>query len=183
MLRPLTGALLCATCFSVLADEADINISNKSINAQANFLTGSRDIEFGAGYVYREGGTNVVNGDLHARGQTVLGNLPTTVGVGGRLSYLNEDRIDGAALAFGGFAHIKIPEVPGLGFKGSFHLAPSITSFSDVTQFMRTDIRATYRVIQNADVYAGYRNIRAEIAEIRKVTVDEAWHLGFTLHF
>ncbi len=169
--------------FASLADEADLNISNRSVNGQLNFLTNSREVEFGGGYVYRKGGTNVANLDMHARGQTAIGNLPTTVGVGARLSTFQEDDLDGTAVGLGGYAHVKVPEVPGLGFKAGFHLAPAITSFSDIERFYRTDIRATYRVIQSADIYGGYRSIRAKIESGDEETLDESFHLGFTLFF
>ena len=165
------------------ASEVEINIGNESVNAQVNLLTGTRQAEFGGGYIYREGGVHIGNVDLHARGQTALGNLPTTVGIGAQMSFFDEDRLDGYALGLGGYAHLKIPEVPGLGFKAAVHYAPSITTFSDAEQFLRTDLKVTYRVIQNADVYVGYRNVRVDIENQGHRSLDENVHLGFMIIF
>jgi hypothetical protein len=165
------------------ASEAEINIGDQSVNGQLTLLTSSKQAEFGAGYIYREGGVHIGNIDLHARGQTAIGNLPTTVGIGAQLSFFDENDLDGSALGLGGYAHVKIPEVPGLGIKAAVHFAPSITSFGDTDMFWRTDIKATYRVIQNADIYVGYRNVRADLNESGDHSLDENAHVGFTVMF
>ncbi len=165
------------------ATELDLNISNKAANAQVNIIPDSRKIDAGLGYVYRDSSTHIFNADFHARGQTVIGNLPTTVGVGVQGSVMDEDELDGSAVGLGGTVHVKIPSVPGLGIKTAAHYAPAITSFGDLERFVRFDIRTTYRVIQNADIYAGYRLIRTKVENAGSETLDENVHVGFTLQF
>jgi hypothetical protein len=172
----------------VYATELDLNISNKSINLQLNTQpplpqADTSKFDVGAGYIYREGGTKITNLDFHALGQTVLGNMPTSVLIGARVIYFDEDAADGAALALGGGAHIKVPRVPGVGIKVMAHFAPQITAFGDAKDLFRTDLRATYRVIQNADIYAGYRAVHAKIEHSGTQSIDENFHLGFTLIF
>lgn len=174
--------------YDVAASELDLNISNKSINLQFNTeppfsVANNSKFEVGAGYIYREGGTKIANLDFHALGQTVLVNMPTTVLIGARAIYFDEDEGDGGGLALGGGAHVKIPQVPGMGVKATGHIAPQITSFGEAERILRTDIRATYRVIQNADIYAGYRAIRARLEDSGSQSVDENIHIGFMLIF
>lgn len=126
---------------------------------------------------------NIANLDLHARGQTALGNFPTTVGIGAQVSLFNEDKADGSAIGLGGYAHVKIPEVPGLGVKAALHFAPSITSFNDLEQFFRADVKVTYRVIQNADIYLGYRSVIGDIRGSGNQSLDENAHVGFMIMF
>lgn len=181
-IRPaLVGALLAAA--QVQADEAEVNIGNKAVNAQLTFLNATREADFSLGYIYRKGSIHIGNIDLHARGQTALGNLPTTVGIGAQTAFFDEDKKDGSALALGGYAHVKIPEVPGLGFRAAVHFAPSITTFGDAEQYLRTDLKMTYRVIPNADVHLGFRSVRADIQDRGNESLDDSWNLGFTVQF
>lgn len=181
---------LAVTLLSQHADatELDLNISDQSINLQVSTqppLPAGTQSKFaiGAGYIYREGGTKIANLDFHALGQTVLGNMPTTVSIGARGIYFDEDAADGAAVALGGGAHVKIPAVPGMGVKLTTHFAPQITSFGDAENLLLTELRATYRVIQNADIYAGYRVVRARLEDSGSQSIDENLHVGFTLIF
>ncbi|WP_020409632.1 YfaZ family outer membrane protein [Hahella ganghwensis] len=177
------AALPLLAAGTIQAAELDLNISNKAANAQVNIIPNSRKFDAGLGYIYRESSTHIINADFHARGQTAIGNLPTTVGVGIQASTFDEDGLDGTGLGLGGTAHIKFPAVPGLGFKAAAHYAPSITSFGDIDRFVRFDSRVTYRIIQNADIYAGYRIVRTKVENAGSETLDENVHLGFTLQF
>jgi len=170
------------------ASELDINISNKSANIQVNtqppIAAGSNSqFDVGAGYIYREGGVKLINVDFHALGQTVIGNMPTTVNIGARVLYFDDDPADGGGLGLGGGAHVKIPQVPGLGVKASAHFAPQITTFGDSERLIRAEVRTTYRIIQNTDIYAGYRVIRAEDKDGDDYSIDENVHIGFTFIF
>ena len=170
------------------ATELDLNIASRSINGQLNLKIPTRqgttsEFEAGGGYIYREGGTNIGNIDFHALGQTVISNLPTTARIGARAIYFDKDSANGSALALGGGAQVNIPQVPGLGIRADAHFAPSVTSFGDTDHLFRIDVRTTYRIIQNADVYAGYRVVRAKQDNEETKSVDENVHIGFTLLF
>ncbi len=172
------------------ATELDINISNKALNAQVNVMpeippAGKGEFDVGVGYLYHEDDNHVLNVDFHARGQTVLANMPTTVRIGARAMTVKEDKTDasGAGIAIGGGIYTNIPQVPGLAFRGNAHIAPSITAFGDLDQLFRIELQTTYRVIQNADVYVGYRNVRAKIDGYGSETLDNSLHVGFTLLF
>ncbi|WLQ14615.1 YfaZ family outer membrane protein [Hahella aquimaris] len=182
-LNAAIGAAALLGASIATASELDFNIGDESVNVQVNMLPQSRDFETGLGYLYHKGGGHLLNGDLHARGQTAIGNLPTTVGIGAQLDVFTESDVDGSAIALGGYAHIKIPSVPGLGLKVAGHFAPSITSFQDAEQFSRFDVKTTYRVIPNADIYLGYRVIKADIERHDDITLDEGLNVGFALQF
>jgi len=184
----VTLVVFPAAIEKVIASELDLNISSKAINVQFDTQArastrNSAKFHVGAGYIYREGGTKIGNLDFHALGQTAIQNLPTTVFIGARAIYFDEDAGDGAGLALGGGAQINLPQVPGFSVKGTAHFAPQITSLDDLENLFRTDIRANYRIIQNADLYVGYRLIRAKIEDRGSNSVDENVHLGFTFIF
>jgi|SRR5690554_2279490 len=165
------------------ASEFDLNLSDDSANASVTITPANRSIDFGAGYIYQEGGTHIANLDFHARGRTAIGNLPTTVGIGAQFNWFDEDPVDGGAIGIGGFTRINIPTVPGLGVNLSAYYAPSITSFGDADHFYRWDANLTYRIIQNADVYLGYREVRVDLEHASYITLNDGLIAGFTIHF
>ena len=179
----LLGLSLALASVAVQASEFDFNLSDESANASVTLVPAARSVDFGAGYLYQKGGVHVANVDFHARGRTALGNLPATVGVGVQLNIFDEDPVEGGGVGVGGYTHLKIPNVPGLGVNLSAHFAPSITSFGDADNLFRWDAKLTYRVIQNADIYAGYRQVKTNLEHGPTITINEGPLLGFIMYF
>src|SRR5690606_14744410 len=128
---------------------------------------------------------HIINADFHAQGRTALGNLPTTAGIGMRGVGWDDDDVDGGAIGLGGFATVNIPTVPGLSFGGSLHYAPSILSFGDSDDMTSVELRSSYRVIRNAEVFAGYRYLNTELdfAGSPDVKLDEGVLAGIKIFF
>ena len=168
-----------------IAADADFSLTNESVKGQMNFFDARSDIQAGAGYTYHEGSRHLINGDFHAQGRTALGNLPTTAGIGFRgLAWDDDDDLDGGAVGIGGFATVNIPNVPGLSFTGSAHYAPSILSFGDSDALTNLELRASYRVIRNADVFAGYRYINTDLDNSNgDINLDEGVLAGIKIFF
>ncbi len=182
-------ALPVATAFTLtaapaLAGDVDFSLTNDSVKGQVNFFDNRSDIQGGAGYTYHEGSRHIFNGDFHAQGQTALGNLPTTAGLGFRGLAWDDDHLDGGAVGLGGFATVNIPTVPGLSFTGSAHYAPSILSFGDSDDMTNLEVRASYRVIRNAEVFAGYRYVNTEIdGSNADINLDEGVLAGLKIYY
>lgn len=168
----------------VLAADADFSLTNESVKGQVNFFDSRSDIQGGAGYTYHEGSRHLLNGDFYAQGRTALGNLPTTAGIGFRGQLWDDDNLDGGGVGIGGFATVNIPTVPGLSFTGSAHYAPSILSFGDSDNITNLELRASYRVIRNADVFAGYRYINTDLDDSNSdINLDEGVLAGIKIYF
>lgn len=169
---------------SLFAAEIDFALSDKSVYGKLTVTPDRSKINVAAGYLYHTDSRNVYHLDLHAQGQTVMGNLPTTAGIGFKAMGYKEGNIDGLGLGIGGFADVNIPEVPGLSATAAFHYAPSILSTSDMENFKWFEAAASYRVIQNADVQAGYRYVGVEIEGTNNNrTVESGLFLGIKLLF
>ena len=175
-----SGALSAQSAF---ASEFDLALSDESLAANVRFLNMERSLRGSIGALYREGGSRTGTLEMLATGQTAVGNLPTTVGLGVQLDVFSADNVEGAALPIGGYVQFNIPQVPGLGFSTSGFISPSITSFGDAERFWRIDTKLTYRVIRAADVYLGYRHLNVVSQDGPEVSLDESFHLGFTLQF
>ncbi len=165
------------------ASDFSLRVSDDSAHAQVNLSNNAANMDFGAGYMYHDGSRHILNIDLHAKGQTAVGNLPTTAGVGVQFTGFEDDDLDGAAVGLGGFARVNIPTVPGLSFEGALHYAPTILSFSDADEMTRLRIQGNYRIIQNADVFLGYHYLNADLDGGSDVTLDEGVFVGMKLMF
>ncbi|GHD54124.1 YfaZ precursor [Marinobacter persicus] len=167
------------------ASDLDLSLTNDSVKGQYNFMSSKDDIQFGAGYTYHEGSRHIANGDFYAQGQTALGNLPTTAGLGARaIGWDDDSDANGGAVALGGFSQVNIPAVPGLSVSGSLHYAPSILSFGDSDDMTNVELRGSYRIIRNAEVFAGYRYLNTDIdGSSADINLDEGVMAGMKLMF
>lgn len=167
------------------AGDVDLSLTNDSVKGQVNFLGSNDELQMGAGYTYREGGLDILNLDFHAQGRTAIGNLPTTAGIGMRGFGWDADELDGGAVALGGFATLNIPKVPGLSFTGGLHYAPSILAFGDSDDLTSLELRGSYRVIRNAEVFAGYRYLNTDLDRPLRgdVNLDEGIMAGMKIFF
>lgn len=176
-------ALTLATA-PAFATDLDLSLTDDSVKGQVNVFDANANTQVGAGYTYHEGSRHITNLDVHAQGRTALGNLPTTAGIGMRGIYWDDDRLDGGALGLGGFATINIPDVPGLSFTGMAHFAPDILAFGDSEDMTSLELRGSYRVIRNAEVFAGYRYLNTDFEDFPgDLNLDEGVLAGMKLYF
>lgn len=178
---PLVALSLIAA--PVFASDLDLSLTNDSVRGQVNFFEASDDLQLGGGYTYREGRRHIFNVDFHAQGRTALGNLPTTAGIGMRAIGWEQRKLDGGALALGGYATVNIPAVPGFSVYGSAHYAPRILSFGDTDDLLSLELRAAYRVIRNADIFAGVRYLKSENDGPGRVHLDKGPLVGLKIYF
>ena len=167
LIRPacLGATLLTAFAGTVHADSLDLSLTDDSVRGEYNVTDAREELGGGVGYTYHEGSRHLATADLHAQGRTAVQNIPMTIGLGVRNMYFDDsDRdIDGGATAPGAFIRVNVPEVPGLSFDGSLYLSPSILSYGDAEGMRHTDASVSYRLIRNAEVFAGYRYVGADL--------------------
>ena len=179
---PLIALSLAAA--PAFAADVDLSLTNDSVKGQVNFFGNNSDLQLGTGYTYHQGSRHIANLDFHAQGRTALGNLPATAGIGARVIGWDDDNLDGGAVGLGGFGTLNIPNVPGLSLHGSLHFAPSILSFGDSDDMTSLELRASYRVIRNAEVFAGYRYLNTDFEDIRgDLNLDEGVLAGMKIYF
>lgn len=181
----ISALALALVAAPVWASDLDFSLTNDSVKGQVNFFGSNNDIQLGAGYTYHEGSRHIANIDFHAQGRTAIGNLPATAGIGLRATGWDDDRLDGGAVGIGGFTTLNVPSVPGLSFGGSLHYAPSILSFGDSDDMTSLELRGSYRVIRNAEIFAGYRYVNTELdlSGSPDVNLDEGVVAGIKIFF
>lgn len=168
-----------------LANDFDLRISDDALHANLAIFDEYSELKYGMGYFYKDAdeSINIVNVDLHSQGQTAIGNLPTTVGLGIQADYFKENNLKGSAVGIGGNVRVNLPSAPGLSIESEAHYAPDVLAFSDAKSFGRFRAQANYRIIRTADISAGYRYIRAKLTSGRKRTLESGLFVGLKLKF
>ncbi|WP_404363789.1 YfaZ family outer membrane protein [Marinobacter sp.] len=177
--------VLSLAAVPAFAADVDLSLTNESVKGQVNFFDNRSEIQVGTGYTYHEGSRHLLNVDFHAQGRTALGNLPATAGIGVKaLGWDDDNDYDGGALGLGGFGTVNLPNVPGLSLHGALHYAPSILSFGDSEDMTSVELRASYRVIRNAEVFAGYRYLNTDLEDVKgDINLDEGVLAGIKIFF
>ncbi len=175
---------ITSTSQFVAANELDLRISDDSIHG--NYAVTNEKTVFGLGYFYKndDSSINIINTDLHAKGQTAIGNLPMTVGIGFQGNFFKEDDFKGSTVGVGGTVRINIPEALGLSIESSLHYAPEVLSFGDANEFRRFRLQANYHIIENADISFGYHYLNVGIENVNmNHTFESGAFLGMKLKF
>ena len=186
-LNVLCRTTLCFLIFSgtqLTANELDLRISDDAIHA--NYAKTNDKTMFGLGYFYKDSSSsiNILNTDLHARGQTAIGNLPMTIGIGFQGNIFKDDDFKGSALGLGGSVRINIPEAIGLSVETALHYAPEVLSFGEADEFRRFRVQANYHIIQNADISAGYHYLNVGNEDTHSNhTLESGLFIGMKLKF
>jgi len=188
----LLPALLLALSVNTLtssivsANELDLRISDDAIHGEFTLSEHDSKTLFGLGYFYKndDNAINIINANLHAKGQTAIGNLPATIGLGFQANFFKEDEFKGSAVGIGGSLRLNIPSVPGISFETALHYAPSVLSFGDSDEFRRFRIQGNYTIIQNADISLGYRYLNVGIEDTNNNhSFESGAFLGMKLKF
>lgn len=172
------------SCAQLSANEFDLRLNDDAVHV--NYLATNNKTMFGLGYFYKESNSsiNILNTDLHAKGQTAIGNLPMTIGIGLQGNFFKQDTFKGSALGLGGSIRINIPEAIGLSIETALHYAPEVLSFGEADEFRRFRIQVNYHIIQNADISAGYHYINAGNEDTSSNdTFESGLFLGVRLKF
>lgn len=147
--------------------EVAFRISNDTIGGGIEGDLGNSGLIAGFEHFYKEksASINISNVNLHTKGQTAIANMPTTVMLGLEATRMKEGGFKGAAIAFGGNIRVNIPASPGLSTELRAHYAPDIVAYDDADRYTHVRAQLNYRVIQSADISAGYQYLNAGVKD------------------
>lgn len=167
----------------------DLNLSNNSVRAiYSQPLSGYNrwgTPYFDGGFLYSDDrNTKVGHLGLQIVGDANAQQALVRVGVGGRLYYADTRPGNGAALGLGGHFMAKLPQYSRFSLRGRAFFAPDILAFNDFKQFYEYGIDVDYEVLKQANVYAGYRQVRAKLSHSgHNVALDTGFLVGLRLGF
>ena len=169
-----------------LADTIELGISDNTL--QLNYgknITRGLVADFGGLYA-KEDGDKVFMADagLFVEEQKNIFQYR----IGGKLFAMKNDGetdigdFDGRGLALGGMLDAEV--YPKLMLIGTAYYAPDITTGGDFDQYLELEARAAYRVMGNADVFAGYQMIEVKSDDCRcSVDIYDGFLFGFRMIF
>jgi hypothetical protein len=181
-LRIILAALMAGFSAAVSADSIDINLNGDSI--QAMYATNWRAADLNVGLL-----TNTDQHDwaahigLLALGESQTGNTRIEGGLGGRIYLADVANEDVLALGLGGQFRT-FPNNGPIGFAGYLYYAPGIVTAMDGEKFWEWGARVEFEMVKKtANIYLGYRKMRADLEDGRDINVDSGLHAGVKISF
>lgn len=181
-LRIFLAVLAAGFSSAVAADSIDINLNDDTI--QAIYASNWRAAEFNMGLL-----TNTDEDDwaasvgLLALGERQTGSSRMEGGLGGKIYLADVRNEDVLALGLGG----EFRAFPGngpFGFGGYLYYAPNVVTAMDGERFWEAGARVEFEMVKKtANIYLGYRKMRADLDNGQDVTVDSGLHAGVKITF
>ena len=120
---------------------------------------------------------------LLALGEQLSGGTRTEGGLGGKLYLADVRNKDVLALGLGGQFRV-FPNNGPIGFGGYAYYAPDIVTAMDGKKFFEWGARVEFEMVKKtANIYLGYRKVRADLDNNSRVTVDSGGHVGVRISF
>lgn len=163
------------------ADRLDINLSEHAVGVEFDSARLARDLHLNLGTVHHED-----DGDVAWAGVQVeqrQGNFRAILGARGY--YIDTPRTDWSdALALGGGVVASLLGDERVTANAEIWYAPSITSGHGADNFSHATVGIGAKVMDNAKVMLGWREIRTEYKKNNHVyTIDRGFNVGISLLF
>lgn len=179
------AAILAFSPLAATANGLDLNVNDKAARVTAEFRL-RPDVSVDGTIFHHDDRGNILGAGLHVIGSASGGRNPLEAGLGGRLLWIDSDRLgedSGSALPIGGFMNYRIPGYDRFSVGGSAYYAPDVLAFGDVSEYLEYNAWAAYDVLRQGQVYLGVRGIKADFEKSPEVTFDAGLHLGLRLRF
>ncbi|HET7306476.1 MAG TPA: YfaZ family outer membrane protein [Gammaproteobacteria bacterium] len=174
----------------------DLNLDDNAARIAFNTPITPTGLYANAAFLYNQDRGDVFNAGVHLIGDAGVGPNPLHAGLGGQFYYINPDFPNspgfnvnpfndigsGEAIAIGGFVQYQLPRYNRIGFGAHIYYAPGIISFGGLDRMLEYGVRADYQVLRNANVYLGYRQIKADFGP-GFLDMDSGFHVGMQLNF
>jgi YfaZ precursor len=172
-------SLLLAAPLTHAAD-ASLGLSNKTVTVDYTSQPIGQGLEVTAGFLHHSDNGNLGTFGLQASQQV---NPGLAGSVGGKLVFIQNDIKNAWALALGGQADWAVPSIPQLHVGVQAWYAPGVTSFNGADSLYDIGTSVSYRVLNNAEVFAAYRRVRVEYDQKGGKTIQSGPVFGMKLFF
>ena len=171
--------MLCALSLLIAASAAQA-ADVKVIAADFTSPPIGQGLEFTLGGLHHTDNGNVFTSGIQVSQQV---NSELSVGLGGKLFFVQNDVKNASALALGGQFDLALPGLSQVHVGAHGWFAPQVTSFNDSKNLQDVGAFISYRVLSNAEVFAAYRRVRIDFENRGGVTVQSGALLGMKLFF
>lgn len=173
------AALGLAVSASALADQFDFALNNDAFAASysSSRLGNGASADFDWFHHTKRG--NVLGVGMKID-QTRGGD---SASLGGKVLVFSNDVKDASAIALGGAFSVGLPGIPRVRLGGHAWFAPAVTSFGDADGYADIGVRAGYRVLDQGELYVGYRYIKIGYQHHEDLKVQDGLMVGMNLSF
>lgn len=177
-------SLLLALPMTTLAESIDLSANDDAVRLGFGWTVRDDRLALDASWLHSQDHGDVIGLTASVFGLATGTEGPVRAGIGGKLVYTDPDRINenGFALAPGGFFSYDFPEFNRFTLYGHLYFAPSVLGFGDTEQYRDTEVRLIYKVIEDADLFIGVRNVHVDY-DINHTDFDTGLNLGLTIRF
>jgi hypothetical protein len=186
VVRHILAIILLIVSQTALASEVDLNLNSDTARVTIVFPTIGDKFSLDASWLHHSDNGEVVSAGGHMFGLAAPGSDAIKVGLGARFHWVSRDKgrnEDGTALGLGGFLKYTLPAYDRISLGGHAYYAPGVVSFGDVEEFYDLDLWVGYSIIKDADIYFGWRSMKAEFKGDGTVNMDTGFHAGFRVRF
>jgi len=167
---------------SAFGQGLDFSITEDTVKAQVWSEIPYNDLSWSAEFLhYDDGGidANILGGGVFVAGRSNASTARQVAGLGGKLLIIDAEGGDnGSVIAPGGFVRHTLSQANLVSVRGEIFFAPSIISFQGVENYLEYSVRAEYQLLDQANVYLGYRSTEAEVENERGGTFDFEFEQG-----
>jgi len=178
------GLIIAISVFAVsnlYAQTLEFTVGDKSAAATWGITVGASNVgrtEVNLGILYNE--DNNYLGEIGLLVVDVAGSKSPglSIGIGPNFYFAQADKGDIAAIGLGGELRYKLPSLNRLFFSFIGYYAPNIVTFAKADNLYELGANMGYEILPTADIFLGYRNIRADFGELGDEDLDESFHFG-----
>lgn len=179
------GVMLFCLAAQAGADALDLSLNDDAVRLQYERDNVGRGFRVDAGWLHHQDRGDVIHVGFHITGDASSGDAPLIGGLGGKIFHIDPDgaAVDATVLGLGGFFRYTFPDYDRFNVYGHAYLAPDILSFGDGDRYQEVELRLSYNVLRNADVFVGARYSNTEFEPAGDLTSDNGLHVGMQLRF
>lgn len=179
-------ALGLGPALTLAADTLQLDLNDDAARIAYAHPIEARNLRLDGSWQHHQDRGEVIGGGLHVMGNAGTGKNPVQAGLGARALWLDADQADadGSVLALGGYFHYTLPRYNRFAIGGYLYFAPDVIAFGDAEQFQSVGFYGSYELLQQADIYVGVRNIKADFTNgVSNYNFDTGLHLGVRIEF
>lgn len=172
--------------FALQAASLDINVGNETVGLAYMGAFNNSELNLNISGMHHQEDRDVLSAGISVIEYV---DKESFIGVGANLYTFDTPEIDGSGIALGGFFRQDLGMVPHLGLGAQVYVGPSIGSMDSADDFLDTTVRLEYQVIQQANIYVGYRKTKVYLDKETKAKtnsdggIDSSWLLGMRMIF
>lgn len=184
----LVAGALAAWSMPAAAHELDLSLNDSALRLGYATMLGSEigdGLRVDGGWLHDSDEGQVIHAGFQVVGDAAPNQQKLTIGIGGRLAWLDGDgsRRNGYALGIGGSLRWVVPAYDRFTVSGDYYWAPDLLSGGDAEKYVDATIRVGYSVTRQAEVYVGARYTGADYDDRPSIRFDTGLHAGFNLRF